>query len=227
MLLGFYPMELTVIIPYDKEINQLKFTNLDFNMEQGGNRSKQEKIIIRNKSNDSFMVERRTDNGVSGSGKIYTVGYTVEKNKDAMVNKFKALSFKTYQQGLILPFDVPEFTEQNLLDYIVRQPVYLNLDLNSPYNTESTYANFMRLAEKARTFPGETDPVTGKVYKDKFVLANKYGKLTFYLDIFPYHNGSKAVIHMLVPGTFTSANTVDFGKIIREIKGQLEGIVNS
>jgi len=221
------PMELTVTIPYDKEVNAIKFTNLDFNGARWGRPTKQEKIILRSKTEIDLVIERRTDNGTSGSGKVYTVGYTVDKGKDAMVYKFKALSFKTYQQGLILPFDVPNFTEQELMEYIARQPLYLSLDLNSPYNTESTYANFMRLAERVPYNRGEKDPVTGKAFKDKFALSGKYGKVSFSLETFPYRNGSKAVIHMAVPGSFTSGNTVDFGEIIKEIKAQLEGIINS
>jgi hypothetical protein len=208
-------------------VNALKFTNIAFNGERWGSSTRQQKISTLDKTADEFKVERRTDNGTSGSGKVYTVGYAVEKGKDAMVYKFKALSFTTYQQGLILPFDVPNFTEQDLLEYITRQPLHLSLEFNSQYNTESIYANFMRMAEKVRFYPGEKDPVTGKVYKDKFVLIGKYGKVFFSFEAFPYRNGSKAVVHMAVPGTFTTGNTVDFGEIIKEIKGQLEGIVNT
>jgi len=199
------PMELTVLIPDDKEI---KFTAL-------------QEILTNNNSYNNFIVERH--NGQGQSGKIYTVGYTVEKGKDAMVYKFKALSFKTYQHGLILPFPVPEFTEQDLLKYIVQQPVKLNLELNSPYNAESTSANFMRLTQPER-FPGEMDPVPNK---GRCKLATKYSKVTFSWATYPYRNGSKVVIHLTIPGAFTSGNTVDFGEIIKEIKGQLEGIVNS
>jgi hypothetical protein len=221
------PPQLTVLIPYDKEVNAIRFTQLDFNYQRGGRPTKQEKIFIKNKKEGSFSVERRTDNGTSGSGKVYNVNYTVEKNKENMAIKFQPTAFKTYQQGLIMPFAVPSFSDQELIEYIANQQVFLSLDLDSPYNTESTYSNFMRLAERVPVIKGEKDPVTGKIYKDKFSLSYKYGKVFFSLETFPYRNGSKAVIHLAVPGSFTSSNEVDFGVIIKEIKNQLESIVNS
>lgn len=197
------PMKLTVLIPDDKEI---KFTELQH-------------ILTNNNSYNNFVVERR--NGQSG--KIYTVGYTVEKGKDVMVYKFKALSFKTYQHGLILPFPVPEFTEQDLLKYIAQQPITLNLELNSPYNAESTSANFIRLTDPKRFRVG-MDPVPNK---GQCILATKYRNVAVSWATYPYRNGSKVVIHLTIAGAFTSDNIVDFGEIIREVKGQLEGIVNS
>ncbi len=221
------PVEMTIVIPYSKEVNALKISNIEFDNLRWGRPTKQEKITTNEKTADSFKVERRTDNGTAGSGKVYRVSYQSDKSKDAMILKFKAISFSTYQQGLIMPFSVPDFSEQELLEYISHQPLYLSLEFDSQYNTESIYANFMRLAEKVRFRQGEKDPVTGKAYKDKFALSTKYGKVNFSFEAYPYRNGSKAVIHMAVPGTFTSGNTVDFGEIIKEIRGQLEGIVNS
>jgi len=221
------PSELTVIIPYDKEVDAILFTNINFTKERWGRTTRQEKITTFDKTAEEFKVERRTDNGTSGSGKIYTVIYMVKKKTESMEFNFKASSFETYQEGLILPFAVPEFSEEDLLKFIARQQLYLSLEINSQYNTESIYANFMRMAEKAPFYPGEKDPVTGKAYKDKFEMNSKFGKITFTLEAYPYRNGSKAVVHLSVPGTFTSRNTVDFREIINEIRSQLEAIVNS
>ena len=221
------PPQLVVLIPYDKEISALKFTQGSFDNRYGGRPTQQEKILVKNKTENSFSVERRTDNGSSGSGKVYNMTYSLEKAKDNMIFKYQPTSFKTYQQGFIMPFEVPSFPEQELIEYIAFQSVNLSLDLNSPYNVESTYANFTRLAEKVPFKRGEKDPVTGKIYKDKFALSSKYGKVFFSLEAFPYRNGSKVVITMAVPGAFTGGNEVDFGLIIKEIKTQLDGIVNS
>lgn len=219
--------ELKVVIPYDKEVNAVRFTRFEFVGQSWGRSTKQEQISTKGNVEGGFFVERRTDNGTSGSGKIYQVNCAVEKNKDNMVIKFQPVAYKTYQQGLILPFKVPSFTEQELIEYIAKQSVFLSLELTSPYNTESTYANFMRLTENISGLRGEKDSITAKLYKGQFVLSSKYGKVVFSLETFPYRNGSKAVINLAIPGSFTSDNEVDFVVIIKEIKAQLENIVNS
>ena len=221
------PQTITVIIPNDKAVDASKITRINFDNRWGGHREKQEKIAVINKTNSSFKVERRTDNGTAGSGKIYNVNYTVENSNDTTVIKFQPTDYRTYQQGLVLPFAVPIFTEEDLTEYLIKQPVYYNLEINSQYNTESTYSNFIRLVERAKVVQGEKDPVTGKIFKDKFAIPYKNGKIFFSMESFPYRNGSKIIVHLVVPGSFTSDNVVDFGIILTDIKTRLEGVANS
>jgi hypothetical protein len=219
--------QISVIIPNDSAIVASKITQINCDGQYGGRKERQEKLFVKNKTANTFSIERRTDNGVAGSGVIYDLNYAIEKDSDKTIVKIQPTQYRTYQQGLIGSFEVPNFSEEDLANYIANQPVYYNLELASQYNTDSTYANFVRLAEKAPFKSGEKDPITGKIFKDKFALPYKTGKIFFTLETFPYRNGSKAVIHVVVPGNFTSESTVDYGIILKELKAQLEGIVNS
>lgn len=221
------PQTITVIVPNDKAVDASKLTRINFDNRWAGHKEKQEKITVGNKTNSSFNVERRTDNGTAGSGKIYSVNYMIENVNDSTVIKYQPVTYRTYQQGLVMPFAVPVFTEQDLTEYLISQPVYYNLEINSQYNTESTYSNFIRLVERTKVKQGEKDPVTGKIFKDKFALNYKGEKIYFSLESFPYRNGSKVIVHLVVPGSFTSENVVDFGIILNDIKTQLEGVANS
>lgn len=221
------PQTLTVIIPNDKSVDAGKLTRINFDNRWGGNKEKQEKIMVGNKTSTSFSVERRTDNGTAGSGKVYYVNYSVESLNDSTVIKYQPTEYRTYQQGLVLPFAIPVFTEYDLAEFLIKQPVFYNLEINSQYNTESTYSNFIRLVERTKFVPGEKDPVTGKIFKDKFALPYKGEKIYFSLESFPYRNGSKVIVHLVVPGTLTSDNLVDFGIILNDIRTQLENVANS
>jgi hypothetical protein len=221
------PQSITVIIPNDTMLDSSKIARVNFDNRWGGHKEKQEKINVISKTNNSFKVERRTDNGTAGSGVIFNVNYTVETSGGNTVVTYQPTDYRTYQQGLVLPFAVPIFTVQDLTEFIVSQPVYYNLEIDSQYNTESIYSNFIRLVERAKFRQGEKDPVTGKIFKDKFTIPYKDGKVSFSLETFPYRNGSKVVVHLVVPGSFTSENVVDFGIILKDIRTQLEGVANS
>jgi len=221
------PQIITIIIPNDKMVDSRKITQLNFDRRFGGQKEKQEKIFLTDVTNSSFNVERRTDNGTAGSGIVYHVNHTIETADGRTVVTYKPTDYRTYQQGLVLPFAVPVFTEQDLAEYLISQPVYFSLEIDSQYNTESIYANFIRLVERERLRPGEKDPVTGKIFRDKFFLPGRNGKIYFSLETFPYRNGSKAIVHMVVPGSFTSDNVVDFGIILNDLKTQLVCVANS
>lgn len=220
------PTQITIIIPNDKEVDSTNIRQINFTGLSGGSKEKHYTVSVKGKTDNSFKVESRVDNGFAGSGIVYELGYSFENNPGNTELKVTPKAFHTYQQGFI-SFSVPTFTEKDLAGYIIRQPVFYNLELDSPYNTESTYANFARLVKKASIRIGETDPVTGKIFKEKFVIPYKDGQIYFTLETFPYRNGSKAVMHMVVPGSLTSDNVVDFGILLKEIKSQLEAIVNS
>jgi hypothetical protein len=223
------PQSITVIIPNDKMVDSSKIARVDFDDRWRGLGEEQEKIVITDKTNNNFKVGRRSyySGGTAGSGVTFTVNHSVETSGDTTVVKYQPTEYRTDQQGLVLPLPVPNFTVQNLTEYLIKQPVYYNLEINSQYNTESIFSNFVRLVERAQFRQGEKDPVTGKIFKDRFAISYKNKKVYFTLETFPYRNGSKVIVHLVVPGSLTSDNVVDFGIILNDIKTQLEGVANS
>ena len=175
----------------------------------------------------NFTVHVRTDNGVAGSGIRYNVGYAVRENAKGYEVTFSPISRSTYQQGLIGRFPLPDFTDTNLRQHIASLQIIYKFEVDSPYNTDSVTSNFLRSTEARTAHQGWADPVTGKIYSTYYV-AKLHGKeMRFVVQVFPYRNGSKAVINATIPGLETSANTVDFDILIKDARRMLEGIARS
>jgi hypothetical protein len=218
--------QLTIRIPDEKGVDATVFTSLAFRSSKTGPEYAQHSIRIGDKKADSFAVERKVDNrGIVGSGVLYTVKYKVEKNKDEMVFKFQPVTRMTYQEGVVMPFAIPSFSVDDLLKYLATNEVRLEFEIDSEYGRESTYANFIRMTTPARA-DHRTDDMTGR-HENMRTLRSKYGEIDFIFKVFQYRNGSKTVINVFLPGSFTSPGEVDFGVIIKEIKAQLSDIVNS
>ena len=82
---------------------------------------KRQLLRIKDVSDNSFMVERRTDNGVTGSGIIYKVDYSVRNGLKDRILTISPVQYETYQEGLMAPFPVPEFSEKDLINFILKQ----------------------------------------------------------------------------------------------------------
>lgn len=224
---------LKILIPNETDVNAANYENLHFYRHlwnrsyANGNMLQEDLIREWRLPNDSIEVERRTDNGVAGSGIIYIVDYSVSTTTDNTIIDLKPVNYRTYKQGLIMPFPVPSFTEGDLIHYLLEDTIRYTMEVNSKYDPQSIYGNFMRLAKSASYGEGEKDDVTGDIIKSRFYLPYKDHRIYFSLKTFPYRNGTKAIIHLYIPGILTSPNTVDFAKIIKGVKSQIESIVNS
>lgn len=175
----------------------------------------------------SFTVHVRTDNGVSGSGIRYNVGYAVRENAKGYEVTFSPKSRSTYQQGLIGRFPLPDFTDTNLRQHISGLQIIYKFEVDSQYNTDSVTSNFLRNTEARTARQGWADPVTGKIYSTYYVAKLRGKEMPFVVQVFPYRNGSKAVINATIPGLETSPNTVDFDILIKDARRMLEGIARS
>ncbi len=100
-------------------------------------------------------------------------------------------------------------------------------EVDSAYNTESIFANFKRLLTEV-SHSNKSVEILGKQFKSSYLLAADNIQLaTCYVSIYPYKNGSKAVViatAKLVPDT---KYHVDAGKQISEIKRLVTGVVNN
>ncbi len=192
-----------------------------------GSISQRQLLIIKNITKNTFTVERRSDNGISGSGIIYTVQFNIKKGPKNTYVTYKPLRFKTYQEGILLPFPVPSFSEQDLINFLKSRRVYYKMEFDSKYNSESIFANFDRLAEKVNYKAGERDPVTGKIFKNRFAILYKNQRIYFSLEIYPYRNGSKTIVYLTIPGIYTSNNLINFDILLKAAKTRIAEIVNS
>lgn len=102
----------------------------------------------------------------------------------------------------------------------------LTFEVDSPYSPESIYANFQRLSRKEAYSRGaQKDPVSGKIFKERFWLKTGAGEISLNLETYPYRNGSKAVIYAQVKPEL-QGNKIDFAKSIEALEERVKTIVN-
>jgi hypothetical protein len=174
-----------------------------------------------------FIVHARNDNGVAGSGIRYSIGYAVRESSQGYEVTFTPTQRTSYQQGVIGRFPLPDFTDDHLRRHLTALQIVYKFEVDSPYNSDSVTANFMRNAEAKSIRTGWADPVTGKIYSSYYVSKLRGRDMTYTVQVFPYRNGSKAVVHAIVPGVETSPNTVDFGVLIKDARRMLEEVARS
>jgi hypothetical protein len=101
------------------------------------------------------------------------------------------------------------------------------LEVDSEFNTDSTYANFARLTRK-EVFRGngEKDPVTGKIFKERFWVRIPGREIPVNVETYPYRNGSKVIVYAVLSGK-VSGSTVEFTSAADALKKEIERIVRS
>jgi hypothetical protein len=125
-------------------------------------------------------------------------------------------------------YDVPNFSEAKLLDFLSEATVRFRVEIDSPYNTESTYANFKRLLAEDVLKEPQVDKVTGKIYKSAFYFPQHRKRARLLLDVFPYRNGSKAVISVeMSVSVEPNTKTANIPNDILNMRTELARIVGS
>ncbi|GAA4413003.1 hypothetical protein GCM10011450_24100 [Advenella faeciporci] len=186
------------------------------------------RVFVENKTDKDFVVHARNDNGIAGSGIKYNISYEMLPGKGNAYQVVLTPNFKTeYQQGLIGKFPLPNFTEEAMREYLRAFSLIYKFEVDSKYNSESTMANFMRMATVQPNTRGMADPVTGKIFNQYFETEYQGKAAGYFVEVFPYRDGSKAVIYMELPTVETSSNEVDFEIIIKDLKSEMDRIVNS
>lgn len=109
---------------------------------------------------------------------------------------------KTYKQGLVLPFPIPDF---NIQSFLSSGALDYELELNSIYPADSIKANFERLLYR--------EPLL----QDALVETKVY----------PYKNGSKIVLYVSIYGSMSVDGVIDLNAKLAEIKKQIQRVINS
>jgi hypothetical protein len=119
------------------------------------------------------------------------------------------------------------FAPSDVAANLAKAEMLWTFEVNSEFNTESTYANLARLTRK-EVFHGngEKDPVTGKIFKERFWIRVSRLEIPVNIETYPYRNGSKVVVFASLPGT-VSGSTIDFTSTADALKKEIERIVRS
>lgn len=181
-----------------------------------------DRVLAKEAPDNQLLIDRNTSIIGSvytkGSGIRYLINYTIEKGNSEYKFVFQPIKVTSYQQGLLFPVPIPKFDNDDLLRFLMGTRIEYKFEVDSEFNKESIYANFERTAKITRP-KKENIPATGRI-------SCKGKPVSFSLEIFPYRNGSKAVLSIQIPG-MASSNTVDFRTMLDEAKAQLVKIVKS
>jgi hypothetical protein len=120
-----------------------------------------------------------------------------------------------------------EFSPTQMVSAAKKSEYFWQFEVNSEFNSESTYANFARLARKEVTsISGEKDSVSGKIFKVRYWVRVADQEMPINVETYPYRNGSKVVVYANLRGD-ALGNTVDFSKTADMLKAEVERIVKS
>lgn len=119
------------------------------------------------------------------------------------------------------------FSPSDVAANLAKSEIRWTFEINSEFNTDSIYANFSRLTRK-EVFSGigVKDPVTGKIFRERFWVRVSGREVPVNVETYPYRNGSKVVVFANLRGT-VSGSTVDFVSAADALKKEIERIVRA
>ncbi len=202
-------IKIIYIVP-DNIIDKKTIAGLFLGSKKWGTETKQEKIIT-SINNNRMIVERREDNGVAGSGLIYSIDVeNILKGKNRVVT-FIPKKVKPYQQGIILPFPLPTF---DLRSYLASASVFHKFEVTSEYSQDAIKANFDRLLGTTNTYL-------------KYNLNSNNFSAELKVKIYPYRTGSKMVVDSTMFDMKILNNVINVSDNIKELEKRVKQIVQN
>lgn len=203
-----------IVVSYDIPHGMIKSKSIDnilkFRKAPRGIKNRRERLIVTKNSPNLWIIERRTDNGVAGSGVIYDVEITQKKLPHATRVAFIVKRERKYQEGMTLPFAVPKF---DIKQYLANAEIKYSFELNSPYDKESIQDNFKRLMTKR--------PSGDYIFQEK--NTTYYSSLEFY----NYRSGTKVVINSIIQNSNSDVDYIDVPQMIRNLENKMKEVINS
>lgn len=183
-------------------------------------------------SGDQTTVERRTETkvGVTGSGQKIRAKKSISQipgGKRIEFTPYERLSYQDRMMGALPLFPAPSFEPDDIKAFFLTSRLYDKFEIDSEFNPEATYANFVRLLKSRPYEKGEKDPVSGKIFKQQFLMPFHDKEVPLAVETYPYRSGSKAIVYCQIPAIETTPNTVDFVLLLTEVRKNLTQIIKS
>lgn len=225
---------LTIYVPRDAAITEnkggaqfgdLRFPTFNRYQDDGARR---DLLTVVRVSPQQLEIERRVETRLRKgiSAKRFRLNYVLEQNDAGYKLTLQPVDSISYRTTWLNPFPVPPFEERDLNQVLMGPTLPIAVEFDSEYNVDSVYANYLRMAQRIRPEGGKADPST-KVLRDEMSVMVRGKRVQFQLQIFPYRNGSKAVITADLPAALTSPNTVDFSVLLNELREKLAAITRA
>ncbi len=191
-----------------------------------GRCDKYEKIKFVRKTGE-VIVEKKTHNGLVGSGAVYTINEKTERTADSSIVTYQPVKKSSYKQGLILPFAVPNM---DITSYLSNIQFKTKFEINSDYPSQSVKANFDRLMKKAHRgfrYHGSTSTTSKLALEDSYMVDVEGVQVVMLVESFPYRNGSKVVVNAVVQTRKSNSGVIDVTTIMKRIEEKVTEVINS
>lgn len=190
-----------------------------------------QRLMIVTNHNGEYYIE--TGNRYTSFIRYYVDVQTEEKDNYFVVTfRIKEKEIGEGRSPIGVSYEMPFFSEDYLFSFLSKPTVEFKAEFDSPYNTESVYANFQRQLKTKTYKSGYKDPMTEKIFMNSFILPldkNRWdSNAELFVEVYPYRNGTKTLItiHLPVKEVRTSEN-IDLGEIIKDVKKKIEEIIKS
>lgn len=162
------------------------------------------------------------------AGVVYTVSETIETQDDikaVTLQPVKKLSER--EKKLVIDVEAPEF---DIVKYLSEASFDTNFEFNSDFQPTSVKANFDRLLKRADVrFVDNFNTVSNLDLEEHYTVTLDGADVLVRVEVFPYRNGSKAVVYALLQtnSTANTAGVIDVSAMMSTLKGKIKDIVNS
>lgn len=225
-----YESEISIkyILPLNLELSTEQLINsLPYSLETV--RHGELRTAIEEIGEDFFIMTRRlmTD---SAGGKLtrsyahHKIAYLEEVTATERIISFTPVETYGKQKSIIGKWTIYLYSLEEITNYLEssRKLFRKTLEINSDYSSESTVANFDRILANQQIDKKFTDRITSKKYDRRYYLTYDEQKAYFFLETYPYRNGSKAVINIDIPVPPASEDHIIDLKQLEEITATLQ-----
>ncbi|MHB1679524.1 MAG: hypothetical protein ACYCTB_03305 [bacterium] len=158
-----------------------------------------------------YIINVNTKEGANN----YIVTFTIGKKQIAIGKSPIGVSYH-----------LPIFSENKVMKILKSASFSYKISATSPYNTASTYDNFVRLLKHQSYKKGHK--FMGKIYKQGFYLPirNFNGNVKLFVSDYAYQNGSMAVVDVKVNLSGNqNTNTINIANIVHKINKKIKKVV--
>jgi len=191
--------ETVYILPSDFDVEDITFRSYKSKVSS----STYEKLFWHFEQ-DTLIVERRTDNGGSGSSVIYEVERKMSPDSKKVI--FVPKLEKKRQDGLVLPYAVPLF---DINSFLATTYYKHEFEVDSEFTAEAIKSNFKR------------------EFNNTNELNLDDAKVSFSVEVYPYRKGSKAVIQFNMKTIPSHNSMINIEALYEEIELRLTSIINA
>lgn len=203
--------KITYILPRDAENGSQTLCGLNFSHYSTVNAKLKTEILYSHLTHNGIEVEKKIYDPTESSGVIYTVDTQIASVKpNSIIVTLIPKTKQTYQDGGDSQLLIPDI---DIEKYLLTAAISFRFEIDSEYPPEAVKANFARRLKGSKT--------------SIFRLTDEYGEFAVKVDITPYKKGSKIIISTTLYNTKTDRNVIDVVQRVKDVKAEIQKIINS